>query len=232
MENTIHVVGLSKLNSWSRQKSGFAMSLKKKNADKLIATAGMKEISWEGRLPYKLKSCTVRYRKFHPPFNFQTHPWTDHMLMTIYFFHFSPPPQGVFFFALPRARFWEGKKRTGGEGKGDGRHCRWQCGSGGSTRVEFRESVYFRQIIGNFEMFSVCRRSRASPITVAWSGCQCFLHIIPQRLGRCVWTSSWWQVLVGRSSKNLGGQLQIILEQEETTRDRDWPKRQRPTVTE
>jgi hypothetical protein len=58
--------------------------------------------------------------------------------------------------------------------------------TGGSTWVEFRESGYFRQIIGNYWMFSVYRRSSVE----AWSGWQCFLHIIPQRLVRCVWTFS------------------------------------------
>jgi len=57
------------------------------------------------------------------------------------------PTQGFFF--GPSPAFLGGKEKDGGEGKGDGRHWRWQCGAGGSTRVEFRERGYLRQIIGN-----------------------------------------------------------------------------------
>ncbi len=75
----------------------------------------------------------------------------------------TPPPPGNFCFPLPRA-FLGGEEKDGGEGKGDGRHQRWQCGAGGSTRVESRESGYFCQIIGTCSMFSVCRRSSAGAL--------------------------------------------------------------------
>ncbi len=47
-----------------------------------------------------------------------------------------------------------------------------------------RLNVFSRGVerIGNCWMFSVCRRSSAA----TWSGWQCLLHIIPQRLPRCV----------------------------------------------
>jgi hypothetical protein len=70
-----------------------------------------------------------------------------------------PWPREFFFFALPERD--SGRERKGKEERekdmedtGDDR-----VESGGSTRVEFRESVYCRQIIGNWWIFSVCRRS-------------------------------------------------------------------------
>jgi hypothetical protein len=43
------------------------------------------------------------------------------MAIQIEFFHFSPPPPLNFFFLFFKHVSGEGKKRTGGEGKGDGR---------------------------------------------------------------------------------------------------------------
>jgi hypothetical protein len=99
---------------------------------------------------------------------------------------FFTPSKKVFFFCPSwQVRGRENKGRE--EREKDGRHCRWQCGGRGSTRVDLvwlwtsRVSGYFPQIIGNFWMFSVCRRS-SDGAGIGWLKDTEVIHDVTMRL--------------------------------------------------
>jgi hypothetical protein len=104
--------------------------------------------------------------------------------MSRYFFHFSPPPpQGVFFFALPvRVSGREGKDRRRGNRRWKALvTTMWNWEDPREWSSENLATTFVRSLGTACWMYSVCRRC-----SLEWMVVFKDLHIIPQRLARCV----------------------------------------------
>ena len=109
---------------------------------------------------------------------------------------FLPPVHEFFFFALPKLCFWEGKKRTGGEGRGNGRYWRFQTNS---VRREERKETLGSLVVNVIFSHHSRRRVSSSSSKFEWpsrSRCTTSPEVWPRYEARSFVQRSRWLVLM------------------------------------